>query len=356
MREPTPYTPVWIMRAGRAATCRSTTRRARKAGSFLALAKTPGARLRGDAAAARAASRSMRRSSSPTSSRCPMRWAWGCISSRAKARNSSARCATTPTSRDSACPDMESLALRVRRGRAHRAASSHGRVPLIGFSGSPFTLACYMIEGGGSDDFRLVKIDARMRAPTCCISILDSQCAPRSTAYLNAQIAAGAQARHDLRHLGRHALGRCAFAAFSLAYSRRVIAALTRTNEGRTVPRDPLHQGRRAVARVAMAECGRRCARHRLADATSARARRRVGDRVALQGNLDPMALFGTARGDRERGRARLGVTWTPVRGTSSTSATASRSTRRPEHVHALVEAVHSRSVGAHAARSLSRK
>jgi uroporphyrinogen decarboxylase len=81
-----------------------------------------------------------------------------------------------------------------------------GKVPLIGFSGSPFTLACYMIEGGGSDDFRLVKSMLYSR-PDLLHRILDLN-AKAVIAYLNAQIAAGAQGRDGVRHLGRQPLGR----------------------------------------------------------------------------------------------------------------------------------------------------
>ena len=107
-----------------------------------------------------------------------------------------------------------------------------GRVPLIGFSGSPFTLACYMVEGGGSEDFRQVKTLLYSR-PDLLHRILAVNAAA-VTSYLNEQIAAGAQAVMIFDTWGG-ALSHAAFEEFSLAYSRRVLA-ITRTHEG-VVPR-----------------------------------------------------------------------------------------------------------------------
>src|SRR4029450_9998731 len=104
----------------------------------------------------------------------------------------------------------------------------HGRVPLIGFSGSPFTLACYMVEGGGSDDFRLVK--SMMYARPELLHRILAVNAASVAAYLNAQIAAGAQAVMLFDTWGGM-LSDAAYAEFSLAYAKRVLAGLTREND-----------------------------------------------------------------------------------------------------------------------------
>ena len=108
-----------------------------------------------------------------------------------------------------------------------------GRVPLIGFSGAPFTLACYMIEGGGSDDFRHVKAMLYSR-PELLHHILDVN-ARTVIDYLNAQIDAGAQAVQIFDTWGG-ALTQAAYREFSLAYMRQIVAGLKREADGRRVP------------------------------------------------------------------------------------------------------------------------
>jgi uroporphyrinogen decarboxylase len=108
-----------------------------------------------------------------------------------------------------------------------------GRVPLIGFSGSPWTLACYMVEGAGSDDYRLVKTMLYAR-PDLMHRMLAIN-AEAVAAYLNAQIDAGAQAVMIFDSWGG-VLADGAFQRFSLAYTQRVVAALKREAEGRRVP------------------------------------------------------------------------------------------------------------------------
>ncbi|TDR73501.1 uroporphyrinogen decarboxylase [Paludibacterium purpuratum] len=162
-----------------------------------------------------------------------------------------------------------------------------GRVPLIGFSGSPFTLACYMIEGGGSDDFRHTKAMLYSR-PDLLHRILSVN-ADAVTAYLNAQIRAGAQAVQIFDTWGG-ALTRSAYLEFSLPYMQRIVDGLIREHDGRRVPCILFTKGGGQWLE-AMADAG--------ADALGldwstdiADARRRVGERVALQGNLDPCVLF----------------------------------------------------------------
>lgn len=163
-----------------------------------------------------------------------------------------------------------------------------GRVPLIGFSGSPFTLACYMIEGGASADFRLIKTMLYSR-PDLLHRILAVN-AQAVTDYLNAQIAAGAQAIQIFDTWGG-ILTQAAYYEFSLAYMRRIIAGLQRESEGRRVPVILFTKGGGQWLE-AMADSG--------ADAIGLdwtvdldAARQRVGGQVALQGNCDPSVLFG---------------------------------------------------------------
>ena len=146
-----------------------------------------------------------------------------------------------------------------------------GRVPLIGFAGSPWTVATYMVEGGSSRDFAQREGAARTSDPKALHRLL-AKLARATTDYLNAQVAAGAQAAHDLRHLGRRARD---------AALPRVLARLHGADRRRPRPRarraaragDPLHQGRRRLARAHGGD-GRRRARHRLDDGALGRAAR----------------------------------------------------------------------------------
>ena len=162
------------------------------------------------------------------------------------------------------------------------------RIPLIGFSGSPFTLACYMIEGGGSDDFRLVKTMLYSR-PDLLHRILAVNA--RAVAdYLNAQIEAGAQAVMIFDTWGG-TLADAAFQEFSLAYMREVVANLRIEQHGEAVPSIVFTKGGgiwlEQIAAIGCTALG--------LDWTVnlGGARAAVGDRCALQGNLDPMTLFG---------------------------------------------------------------
>jgi uroporphyrinogen decarboxylase len=160
-------------------------------------------------------------------------------------------------------------------------------VPLIGFSGSPFTLACYMIEGGGSDDFRRTKTLLYDR-PDLMHHVLDVN-ARAVTAYLNAQIEAGAQAVMIFDTWGG-ALAHRAYLEFSLRYIRQILEGLVREHEGERIPAIVFTKGGGVwLDRIADSGC----------DAVGldwtvdlSAARERVGERVALQGNLDPMVLF----------------------------------------------------------------
>ena len=164
-----------------------------------------------------------------------------------------------------------------------------GRVPLIGFSGSPWTLATYMVEGKGGTDFLTIKKMAYTR-PDLLHHILETT-AQTVIQYLNAQITAGAQAVMIFDSWGG-ALSHDAYIEFSLNYMHKIVAGLIKTNDGHTVPSIVFTKGG-ALWLEAQAEIG--------ADALGldwavdiGQARKRVGDKVALQGNLDPAILLST--------------------------------------------------------------
>ncbi len=173
-----------------------------------------------------------------------------------------------------------------------------GRVPLIGFSGSPFTLACYMVEGRGSRDFRTVKTMMYTR-PDLFEKILDVN-ARAVTRYLNAQIEAGAQAVQIFDTWGGM-LADNDFQRFSLAYTKKVVDGLIKVHDGETIPSIVFTKNGgewiREIAGIGCSAVG--------LDWTvnMARARREVGDSVALQGNLDPFVLFGNEETIRREAR-----------------------------------------------------
>jgi uroporphyrinogen decarboxylase len=165
-----------------------------------------------------------------------------------------------------------------------------GRVPLIGFAGSPWTVGTYMVEGGGSKTFGQIK---RMmyEAPKELHRLL-ALLAKATIAYLNAQIAAGAQAVMLFDTWGG-VLTPAQYQEFSLHYMAEIVDALTRESEGRRVPNIVFTKGGGAwldkIAEIGCDAVG--------VDWTTdlGAARRAVNGRVALQGNLDPAALFASA-------------------------------------------------------------
>lgn len=170
-----------------------------------------------------------------------------------------------------------------------------GSVPLIGFAGSPWTLATYMIEGGSSKDFARSKALLYDR-PDLAHQLLDTL-ARATTDYLNAQIAAGAQVVQIFDTWGG-ALEPDAYRTFSLAYMARIVGELQREAEGRRVPVILFTKnGGQWLESIAASGC----------DALGldwttdiGEARERVGDRVALQGNLDPGILYARPEKVRE--------------------------------------------------------
>ena len=221
----------------------------------------------------------------------------------------------------------------------------NGRVPLIGFSGSPWTLACYMVEGAGSDDYRLVKSMLYGR-PDLMERILEIN-AQAVAAYLNAQIDAGAQAVMVFDSWGGVLADR-AFQRFSLRYTQQVVQALQREKDGVRIPVIVFTKGG-GLWLEQIADIG--------ADVVGldwtvnlGKARALVGDRVALQGNLDPNVLFAPPEAVAREAVAVLDSFGRPQRpdGTSdghifNLGHGISQFTP-PDHVSALVEAVHSHS------------
>src|SRR5690625_3591754 len=163
----------------------------------------------------------------------------------------------------------------------------NGSVPLIGFAGSPWTLATYMVEGGPSKNFSQVKGMLYAR-PDLMHRLLDTL-SQSITSYLNAQVAAGAQVLMIFDSWGG-VLSTPAYEEFSLAYARQILAGLQREAEGRQVPVIFFTKGG-GLWLDSMADVGFDCLgldwTIELAD-----ARAQVGDRVALQGNLDPSTLY----------------------------------------------------------------
>lgn len=171
----------------------------------------------------------------------------------------------------------------------------NGRVPLIGFSGSPWTLATYMVEGGSSKDFRHIK--GMLYSQPEVLHVLLDKLALSVIDYLNEQIKAGAQAVQIFDTWGGN-LSDVAYQEFSLKYMTKIVAGLIREHEGRKVPVILFTKGG-GLWLPEMAESG--------ADALGldwtmniGRARQLVGESVALQGNMDPSVLYGSESQIRE--------------------------------------------------------
>ncbi|WP_434526815.1 uroporphyrinogen decarboxylase [Photorhabdus asymbiotica] len=182
-------------------------------------------------------------------------------------------------------PEME-LGYVMDAVRAIRKALA-GQVPLIGFSGSPWTLATYMVEGGSSKAF--TKIKKMMYAEPTVMHLLLDKLADSVILYLNAQIKAGAQSVMIFDTWGGVLTGRD-YREFSLHYMYKIVDGLIRENEGRRVPVTLFTKGGGQWLE-AMAETG--CDALGLDwTADIADARCRVGNKVALQGNMDPSMLY----------------------------------------------------------------
>lgn len=285
LRQPTDYTPVWMMRqAGRYLPEYNQTRA--RAGDFLSLCKNPDfatevtlqplARFPLDAAIlfsdiltipdAMGLGLYFAAGEGPKFER-PLREEWEI--------------------RDLTVPDPDTHLRYVMDAVTQIRKALNNQVPLIGFSGSPFTLACYMIEGEGSSDFRKIKTMLYAR-PDLLHHILDVT-AQAVIAYLNAQIEAGAQAVMIFDSWGG-ALSHDAYQEFSLRYMQQILSGLKREHHGEVIPNIVFTKGGGLwLESIVASGC----------DAVGldwtidiGEARRRAQDKVALQGNLDPAVLF----------------------------------------------------------------
>lgn len=288
LRQPVEYTPIWLMRqAGRYLSEYNQTRA--RAGNFLALCKNPDfatevtmqplARFPLDAAIlfsdiltipdAMGLGLYFSEGEGPRFER-PLREEWEI--------------------RDLTVPDPDTHLRYVMDAVSQIRKTLANEVPLIGFSGSPFTLACYMVEGRGSSDFRQIKTMLYQR-PELLHHILDIN-AQAVTAYLNAQIDSGAQAVMIFDTWGG-VLSHNAYPEFSLRYMQQIMAGLQREHDGVRIPRVVFTKGGGLwLEQIVDSGC----------DAIGldwtvdiGAARRWVGDKVALQGNLDPSVLFASA-------------------------------------------------------------
>ncbi len=210
-----------------------------------------------------------------------------------------------------------------------------GRVPLIGFAGSPWTVGTYVVEGGGSRNFEHIK-GMLYGAPGELHRLLD-KIARATTLYLNAQIAAGAQAAMVFDTWGG-ALTPSDYREFSLRYMQQVVDGLTREADGRKVPVILFTKGGgQWLADMAATGCDALGV-----DWTTdlADARRAVGDKVALQGNLDPSVLYAPPAKIREQ-VARVLASYGKGHGHVFNLGHGIHPEVPPEHALAMVEAVH---------------
>jgi len=164
----------------------------------------------------------------------------------------------------------------------------NGSVPLIGFSGSPWTVATYMVEGGSSKEFARIK-SMMMNTPAVMHELLD-KLAESVTGYLNAQIRAGVQAVQIFDTWGG-ALSAHAYKEFSLAYMKKIVAGLIREHDGQKIPLILFTKnGGHWLEQIVESGCD--CVGLDWTIPIN-EARARVGDKVSLQGNMDPAVLYG---------------------------------------------------------------
>lgn len=217
-----------------------------------------------------------------------------------------------------------------------------GRVPLIGFAGSPWTLATYMVEGGSSREFSRIK-QLLYQRPELLHKLLELL-ARSVNQYLNAQIAAGAQVVMIFDTWGG-TLTPPAYREFSLQYMSAIVQGLRREHEGRRVPVVLFTKGG-GLWLEEMVESG--------CDALGvdwtqdlADARRRVGDKVALQGNLDPAALYAPPEVIRDQVWKTL-ANFGHGNGQVFNLGHGVHADTPPDHVAAMVTAVHDLSPAYH--------
>ncbi|MCK5523929.1 MAG: uroporphyrinogen decarboxylase [Thiomargarita sp.] len=217
-----------------------------------------------------------------------------------------------------------------------------GQVPLIGFAGSPWTLATYMVEGGTTKTFSRVK--ALMFEQPEAMHILLDKLAQAITAYLNAQIAAGAQAVMIFDTWGGILTTRD-YLTFSLNYMQKIMQGLTREYEGQRIPVTLFtKEGNEWLKNIAATGCDAVGLDWKLPISV---ARERVGDQVALQGNMDPCILYSSPERIREE-VATILASFGPGNGHVFNLGHGIHPQIDPENVKAFVEAVHTLSAVYH--------
>jgi len=283
LRQPTAYTPVWLMRqAGRYLPEYNETRR--RAGSFLALCKTP-------SLAAEVTLQPLERFPLDAAIlfsdilTIPDAMGLGLYFAEGEGPRFERPLRDEGAVAKLAVPDPGESLRYVTDAIAEVRRALAGRVPLIGFSGSPYTLACYMVEGQASDDWRTVKVMLHQR-PTLLHRVLETN-ARAVSALLNAQIEAGVDVVMIFDTWGG-SLSAAAYREFSLEYIQRVLSQLKRG--AARVPVIVFTKGGASwLEQIAATGCD--CVgldwSIDLGD-----ARRRIGERAALQGNLDPSVLL----------------------------------------------------------------
>lgn len=217
-----------------------------------------------------------------------------------------------------------------------------GRVPLIGFSGSPWTLATYMVEGGSTKNFAHVK-GMMFEQPALMHQLLQTT-AESVTAYLNAQVHAGAQAIMLFDTWGGTLTTRD-YLEFSLDYMKQIISGLVREHEGQQIPVIVFTKGG-AQWLEQIADCG--------CDAVGldwtidiGEARKRIGDRVALQGNMDPCVLYASPERIRKEVASVLD-SYGHGNGHVFNLGHGIHPTIDPEHMAAMIDSVHQYSARYH--------
>jgi uroporphyrinogen decarboxylase len=336
LRQETEYTPVWLMRqAGRYLPEYRATRA--RAGSFLALAKSP-------ALATEVTLQPLDRYALDAAIlfsdilTVPDAMGLGLYFADGEGPKFERPIRTEQDVARLAAPDVGGTLSYVTDAVREIRRALDGRVPLIGFSGSPFTLACYMVEGGGSDDFRLIK-SMLYRRPDLLHRILAVNAAAVAE-YLNAQIEAGAQAVMLFDTWGG-TLADGAYQSFSLAYLGEVVSRLKREHDGERIPTIVFTKGGGLwLEEIAGTGC----------DAVGldwtvnlGSARARIGNRCALQGNVDPMVLFADEAGIRHEVQRALTSYGRPGDGTGHVFNLGHGISQHtpPEAVTVLVDAVH---------------
>jgi uroporphyrinogen decarboxylase len=345
LRQPTPYTPLWLMRqAGRYLPEYKATRA--KAGSFLNLAKSPEMACevtlqpleRFDLDAAILFSDILT---------VPDAMGLGLHFVEGEGPRFSHPLRDEKAIKNLPVPDPNESLRYVMDGVRTIRSALNGKVPLIGFSGSPWTLACYMIEGQATREFQQIKTLMYQR-PELLTQLLQTT-AKSVSAYLNAQIEAGAQAVMVFDTWGG-VLADGNYQRFSLEPMRQVFDELTQsvTHNGEQirVPSVVFTKGGglwlEEIAGVGADAVG--------LDWTVnlGQARARIGDQVALQGNLDPMALMATPEQVQAQAISVLESYGSPSAGHGHVFNLGHGISQftPPESVTALVEVVHSHSAG----------